>query len=308
MKDASSAPVTHHGTILETVGAHEVIDCAACGYAHVRPMPDVADLKKLYSEKFYGEDKTNYLLHMEQDLPWWNMVYAERLETIEKLLGPAAGRRILDVGCSYGFFLKAAESRGWQTQGIELGRQAANYAAAHGVSVRNEDVQDVDWKALGTFDAIYMSFVLEHLPNPAEILNRVKTALAPGGIFCAEVPNDFNPFQKIVREGLGAPPYWVAPDHHLNYFTPDSLKRLFASAGLPHVAVDGTFPMELFLLMGDNYIGNDPLGRKLHGKRKHLEALLHRGGLNELKRELYRFLLDKNIGREVVLYSRKPKS
>lgn len=300
-----AAPPRHEGPVLETSGAHEVIDCRSCGYAHVLPMPTVAELKRLYAEKFYGEDKADYLTRMEQDIEWWNMVYAERLESMARLLGPARGRRILDVGCSGGFFLAAAASHGWQTQGVELGRQAAEYAAQRGIPVRNEDIQDVDWPALGGFDAAYMSFVLEHLPNPGTVLGRLTAVLPPGGILCIEVPNDFNPLQALVEGSLGAKPYWVAPDHHLNYFTPAGLRRLLDVSGYDCVETEGTFPMELFLLMGDDYVGNDTLGRQLHGKRKRLELLLSRNGLGDFKRALYKFMMDHRVGREVVMYARR---
>jgi SAM-dependent methyltransferase len=295
----------HPGPVLEKAGAHQVVDCAACGYAHILPMPTPADLKRLYGEKFYGEDKTQYFVRMEQDIEWWNMVYAERYETIERLLGPRPGRRILDVGCSGGWFMSSGRARGWKTLGIELGRQAVEYARRHGLDVLEEDANDADLLKLGPFDAIHSSFVFEHLPEPAALLRKLVGALAPGGILVTDVPNDFNPLQLAARKSLQSIPYWVAPDHHLNYFTPDSLRRLFAENGLEAVEMEGTFPLEMFLLMGDNYIGNDAVGRPLHGKRKRFELALEKCGLRDLKRDLYRFLISKQIGREIILYGRK---
>lgn len=295
----------HSGDLLEKVGGYETVDCRECGYIHIRPMPALNDLKKLYAEKFYGKDKADYLQRMEQDLEWWNMVYEERLETLERLLGKRRSRRILDVGCSGGFFLSAARRRGWQTQGVELARQAARYAQGKGLSVIEADVHDVNLDEIGPFDAVYSSFVFEHLPDPVLILEKFKRALAPGGIVCVEVPNDFNPLQKIVRSKLQQPPYWVVPDHHLNYFTPESLRGLFKKCGFGCAEMEGTFPMELFLLMGDNYVGNDPVGRQMHGKRKRMEKLMHDHGLKEFKRQWYRFFIERGIGREIVLYARK---
>ena len=58
--------------------------------------------------------------------------------------------------------------------------------------------------------------------------------------------------------------------------------------------------------MGDDYIGNDALGRLCHGKRKTFERNLHSAGLGSLKRELYRQLGKLGIGREVVAIARRP--
>ena len=118
--------------------------------------------------------------------------------------------------------------------------------------------------------------------------------------------NDFNPLQGAARRSLGLPPYWVVPDEHLNYFNPRTLKDLFLKSGLEPTELEGTFPMELFLLMGDAYVGNDPVGRTVHGKRKTLELNLEKQGPAGLRRDLYRFFLERGMGREVVLYGRAP--
>ena len=69
--------------------------------------------------------------------------------------------------------------------------------------------------------------------------------------------------------------------------------------------MDTTFPMELFLLMGDNYIGDKVLGRKCHSKRKMLELTLQNAGLNHIKRQIYQNLADIGLGREIVAYAKK---
>src|SRR5436305_15346738 len=49
----------------------------------------------------------------------------EELRVAEQL---TAGRRLLDVGCSYGFFLDAARHLGWDVTGIQFSASAASYA------------------------------------------------------------------------------------------------------------------------------------------------------------------------------------
>lgn len=66
-----------------------------------------------------------------------------------------------------------------------------------------------------------------------------------------------------------------------------------------------SFPIDMLLLMGDNYIGNEQLGRACHHKRVRFEASLANAGLNELKRKLYRSLAEINLGREVCIYGKK---
>ena len=45
------------------------------------------------------------------------LVYRRALDRLERL---TSGRRLLDVGCSYGAFLEVARERGWEASGAEF--------------------------------------------------------------------------------------------------------------------------------------------------------------------------------------------
>jgi hypothetical protein len=57
--------------------------------------------------------------------------------------------------------------------------------------------------------------------------------------------------------------------------------------------------------MGENYVGDDELGRACHGRRKNLEVNLQKAGLGELKHSLYRFFAELDIGREVQVIAQR---
>ena len=57
--------------------------------------------------------------------------------------------------------------------------------------------------------------------------------------------------------------------------------------------------------MGQNYIGNDSMGRQCHGQRKQFEKNLFGAGASELMNNLYSSFAKLGIGREIVLYARK---
>jgi hypothetical protein len=69
--------------------------------------------------------------------------------------------------------------------------------------------------------------------------------------------------------------------------------------------IESTFPIDMFLLMGENYVGNDECGRKVHSLRKMFEKSLALADANELRAGLYKAFADLGIGREVVLFARK---
>lgn len=297
---------THTGALVQAAGEFQVIACEGCGYKHVLPLPTPEQLRDIYSHEYYTQEKPAYIEHYLEDKPWWDLVYRERYERLEQWLGPQR-RRLLDVGSGPGLFLLNGRERGWQVRGIEPSTRAAQHSRdTLGLDVREGFLDEHSVGTLGRYDALNLGEVLEHLPDPAGMLGLAHRLLDDDGVLCLVVPNDFNPFQRILQQHLGFKPWWVAPPHHLNYFDHDSLAALVRRCGFEVLQVESTFPIDLFLLMGHNYIGNDALGRQAHGQRKHFETALLESGAGELKTRLYRAFADCGLGREVVLYARKP--
>ena len=62
--------------------------------------------------------------------------------------------------------------------------------------------------------------------------------------------------------------------------------------GFPVAERTTSFPMEAFLLMGENYVGDPALGRACHTKRKRFDLALEQAGLGETRRAFYRALAE----------------
>jgi 2-polyprenyl-3-methyl-5-hydroxy-6-metoxy-1,4-benzoquinol methylase len=108
------------------------------------------------------------------------------LARLERL---TAGRRLLDVGCASGEFLRAARDRGWDVWGVEPTEACAAFARDRlGLRVRTGVLSASDWDAQ-RFDAVTLSFVLEHIPDPLGVIREALAALAPGGVLFLMVPN-----------------------------------------------------------------------------------------------------------------------
>jgi len=300
-----STGVEHYGEIIDSKDGFDVIGCNTCGFKHVIPIPTPEEMNKYYSKQFIPE-RPLYIERFHEDLDWWKMVYKEKYKLFEKYLPPNC-RRILDIGCGLGLFLKEGIKRGWKTIGIEPSQQAAKHAKNLGLEIIDKPFDEYYIGRIGKFDVIYMHEVLEHIPDPIGIIKIVYQLLKTNGLFCVIVPNDYNPLQKIFCEQSDFEPWWIAPPVHVNYFTFDSLKQLLCSHDFKVLQSRGTFPMEIFLLMGDNYIGDDTLGRACHNRRKNLEINLGLGGLDRIKNDLYTTLAKHNIGREIVILAKKVK-
>ncbi len=294
----------HTGALLDRSEGFRVLECTSCGFRHVVPLPSEHELRRVYRHDYYAVAKPLYLERSREDEPWWSLVHRERFEAFEALLA-AGRRRVLDVGCGPGTFLSVGRERGWEVLGIEPSEQAAAHARSLGLPVVEEFLTPELAPRLGTFDAVHLNEVLEHLPDPRGHLELCRDLLRPAGLLCVAVPNDYNPLQAVLREVAGYAPWWVAPPHHLNYFDFDSLARLLERVGFAILRREATFPLEIFLLMGEDYVHDDGLGRACHARRKLFETRLDAAGAGGLKRELYARLAELGLGRQALLYAEK---
>ena len=295
---------SHEGQVVAAANDYDVIDCIPCGFKHIIAIPSEDDLERIYRDEYYTDNKPQYIDRYHEDLEWWNSVYTRRYEILEYHLKEHQ-RKILDIGSGPGYFILNGKNRGWQVKGIEPNVQAYQHSQHLDLDVENLFFDEQAANKLGIFDAINMGEVLEHIPNPRGLLEQVHMHLNTAGLVCLIVPNDFNPIQLVLRDHLGFSPWWVAAPHHINYFNFQSLTRLVEKCGFKVVHIESTFPIDMFLLMGENYIGNDNKGRECHAKRMSFEKSISQGGASHILSALYSSFAQQGIGREIVLIAKK---
>ena len=61
--------------------------------------------------------------------------------------------------------------------------------------------------------------------------------------------------------------------------------------------------LDLFLLMGDNYVGDNDLGSQCHKKRVNFERLMREHGKQEKLNVFYEALAKINLGRTISIYA-----
>ncbi len=293
----------HEGTLVSTVDGVDVIECTECGFAHINPLPSEVELKKFYEKEFYDSEKPDYFSHAEEDKEWWMDTYRNQYSLITPHI---RGKHVLDIGSGPGYFLKCGQELGFDVLGVEPSPAACDYARRLGVEVTQGFFTPELVAQQAPFDAINLNLVLEHTPNPRAMILDAKSVLVDHGIIFILVPNDFNALQRAACVALGLPQWWVVPTHHLNYFSFKSITKLLESEGFDVVDTLATFPMEFFLLSGENYIGNPELGRACHAKRKQFERNLYMHSPETLN-ALYRSFAREGIGRESIVIAQKRK-
>lgn len=206
-----------------TVLAGEVVQCHSCGLGRaLRDAPGNFDAEP-YTDRFFEEFMSDEFASMR------NVALTLHLDEIERL-GPS-GRRLLDVGAAIGDFVRLAEARGWDVTGIEPAQPAVELARSRGINLVQGTLDDTIL-VKGSFHAVHLSHVVEHLPDPFAVLRRIRELLAPGGIIAVEVPNEldnlFRSVRRLIRRS-GATD--LLASEHLWFFTPSTIVRALTGAG-----------------------------------------------------------------------------
>jgi SAM-dependent methyltransferase len=206
-----------------------IVRCVACGHGWLNPRPDASELGVIYPPDYYAYDYESRI----------NPVAVRGKELLDGLkfrgilarLGRTP-RAYLDVGCGAGRYLRLLERRGVPRRGLfglELDRAVVDRLRAEGYSVFAERVEDATSLPEGGFDLVTMFHVLEHVAEPAAVVERVARWLAPDGVFAVETPNLDSLDARLFRERFWGG-YHIP--RHFQLFTLASLTRLLAAHGL----------------------------------------------------------------------------
>ncbi|WP_101047968.1 bifunctional 2-polyprenyl-6-hydroxyphenol methylase/3-demethylubiquinol 3-O-methyltransferase UbiG [Macromonas nakdongensis] len=110
-----------------------------------------------------------------------------RLDWIDRQT-PLAGQQVLDVGCGGGILADAMARKGARVLGIDLASKALKVAQLHAleaetpnVSYREISAEHLAVECPGRFDVVTCMEMLEHVPDPASVVQACATLVKPGG-------------------------------------------------------------------------------------------------------------------------------
>lgn len=206
------------GSSRRTVESIGVAACRACGAGWQDPPPAPESVAAAYrgmrDELYLAEEKAR------------RHSLRRSLALLTRWSGGQQGR-LLDVGCSAGLFGELARGAGWDVLGIEPSQWLAERARERlGGAVLCARFEDATLDP-GSFDAVCLWDVLEHVSDPGAFLAKAAQSLRPGGVLALNVPN----LQSWIARALGRRWPLLLPEH-LFFFSPASLRLLLGRHGI----------------------------------------------------------------------------
>lgn len=236
-----------------------MIKCPECGFSYYEYRFNEEEVKKLYSN--YRDE--NYQKQRQKHECWYTKEINEQIgknpteiknrnenltKILEKNLNPSKIKTVLDFGGDKGQFIPEvlidAYKFVYDISGIET---------VEGTS----PLSSLDDCKKNNYDLILCSHVLEHVTNPNEILNDIKSLMKKGQYLYVELPFD-SPFYKkpfsnlqfllnkyynwgnLIKHFINSKKYGHKHlmSEHINYFTPESISILFKSKGFKILSND----------------------------------------------------------------------
>lgn len=182
--------------------------------------------KKLIS--FYTNYPTSSLEWHQNEAEFYRCIYQRGIKLFGRHCG---GPRLLDIGCSSGYFLSIAAQEGLEAFGIEPNAQEARYAVANGIKVIGSTIDDLSHSE-EYFDVITLWDVLEHIHDPVRYVANLRLLLRNQGLVFVQVPTSDSLAARILRDECNM----FDGIEHLTLFSAKSLDIAFNNAGFTCIA------------------------------------------------------------------------
>jgi 2-polyprenyl-3-methyl-5-hydroxy-6-metoxy-1,4-benzoquinol methylase len=204
-----------------------IVACGSCSLRFTQYAPNASSIAPYYKSE-------DYISHTNTSKGLINRLYQavrkntlkQKRRLIEKMTSIKKGK-LLDVGSGTGAFVNEMKLQGWDVTGLEPDEDAR----AVGKKLFNIELNDISqFRQLpsGTFDAITLWHVLEHVHDLQGYVEQLRSLLKDNGRLFVGVPNYTSTDAAIYKE------YWAAYDvpRHLYHFSPQSMKILIEKHGL----------------------------------------------------------------------------
>ena len=201
-----------------------------CGHVYVDPLPSTEELNVFYAKNTSGLENSDSWTMVDDYVNNPHLVHkfyeGNRIKFLKRKGYLSSEMAVLDVGCSTGMFLRVLKDQGYEdVMGVDVSleqvthcREVNKIPAFRSLSEIPEDK---------CFDLVSLYAILEHVPNPVELVEQSVRRVKINGHLIVDVPN----YRSLYRMLTGKRWLWLIPPVHLQYFTPKSIVKLAADSG-----------------------------------------------------------------------------
>lgn len=213
--------------------------CDSCDQHFTSPTPSESDIAGFYAGDYHAPLR---------EADGTERAFAAKYDRYLKAMARHVKTgRALDIGCATGLLVKRLVDRGYDAMGIELNARSAEFGrSTFGVDIRNAPLDTCAFEP-GSFDAVFLTDVLEHTARPREFLREVARILRVGGCAMVTFPDIRSAesrYLRLISKRLRRD--WIWNTCHIPLhtweFTRATATALFESAGFEVAAFTRSQP------------------------------------------------------------------
>tara|TARA_B100000287_G_scaffold432450_1_gene491825 strand:- start:1212 stop:2051 length:840 start_codon:yes stop_codon:yes gene_type:complete len=148
---------------------------------------------KVQEGEYYSSKKIGSLVD-QRHLKHHKRRARNHLHYISKYFDKDFDKSVLDIGCGAGIFLDYLKQKGWKVEGIEPDPIMHSYAVRK-LGLNIKQTLFCDWAPEKEYSLVYLSHVLDDLPDLNQNINKISKSIKKGGYLFIEVPNHSWPFR-----------------------------------------------------------------------------------------------------------------
>lgn len=211
---------------------HKFWECSDCGVIFLYPFLSEEEEKYFYNKEFekfmssrsggerdWSNAKKHILTNQDQ--------VERRFKFLKKYLKP--NMKILEIGCSTGFMMKAFKEFGAECVGIEPSGEFLPFLQNEGFRAYESLEEFIKENPDEKFDLIVHFFVFEHISDPFSFLKSTYELLKPNGNIIAEIPSSTDVLTSVYSIPSFEKFYWSIAHHY--YYNPKSIEYIVKKLG-----------------------------------------------------------------------------
>lgn len=197
-----------------------IVECLNCHFAWQHPLGRTEKQSESFFKAAYldkGKSTTTYFSEvLKQDIAGLEYGFIASL--------PVEDHVLMDIGAGAGIFAILAANNGWQVTALDPALDPSWVAHTPNVTAINGSLDDIATERM--FDVITLWDVIEHVSDPARLLEDIFRHIKPGGWLVIETGN----YKSADRVQKGKS-HWMYQLDHRWYFSPDSMELLVKNSG-----------------------------------------------------------------------------